>query len=385
MGNRRLFRMAPRQFFSIGPSRRSGADTLVTVLATTLAIVFSITAASSAHAQWSTQNPGTQASFRGMSVVGDSAVWISGTKATFAWTNDAGRTWHAGNVASAGSFDFRAVHAFSIDTALLMVSAQDTALIYRTADRGRSWTLQYQDNSKGAFLDGMAFFDSQHGLAVGDPMNGRFVILETNDGGRHWSRIPDAGLPPALPGEGAFAASGTSLVTCGPRDVWLGTGGAASSRVFHSSDGGRNWSVVKTPIKAGVAAAGIFSLACRDTRHLIAVGGNYSKPDASAVTVARSDDGGSTWIAAPPQPSTGFLSGVAYLDAHKTGKRLIAVGTEGTSFSLDSGVTWSRLDSLSLNVVMSGTDGAAWAAGARGKVTILSGLHTGVKVEKRLP
>jgi photosystem II stability/assembly factor-like uncharacterized protein len=370
-------------WYSCNPKlpRRRAAIALSTLFSAVLSLTFGATA----QAQWSLQNPGTEASFRGMSVVDSNIVWISGTKATFAWTTDGGRSWHPGTVAAAGSFDFRAVHAFALDTALLMVSAQDTALIYRTTDRGATWVLQYRDMSKGAFLDGMAFFDSRHGLAVGDPMNGRFVILETKDGGQHWSRIPDAGLPPALPGEGAFAASGTSLVTCGPRDAWLGTGGAAQSRVFHSSDAGRSWSVVETPISAGVPAAGIFSLACRDTRHLIAVGGNYSRPDASAVTVATSDDGGRTWIATAPQPSTGFLSGVAFIGPRNTGDRLVAVGTEGTSFSTDSGVTWSRLDSLSLNVVMSGADGAAWAAGARGKVAILDGLHTGVKVGKRLP
>ena len=348
-------------------------------------LTLSMTIASVAQAQWGSQNSGTDASFRGMSVVDDHTVWISGTKATFAWTDDAGRNWHPGHVAAAGSFDFRAVHAVSLDTALLMVSAQDTALIYRTTDRGATWTLQYQNESKGAFLDGMAFFDSRHGLAVGDPLNGRFLILETKDGGAHWRRIPDAGLPPALVGEGAFAASGTSLITCGPKDAWLGTGGAATSRVFHSSDAGTTWSVVETPIRAGVAAAGIFSLACHDTHHLIAVGGNYSKPDASAVTIARSDNGGATWTAVAPQASTGFLSGVAYVDSRATGKGLIAVGTEGTSFSLDSGTTWARLDSVSLNVIMSASNGAAWAAGGHGKVTTLTGLHTGVKIEKRLP
>jgi len=340
---------------------------------------------SALHAQWKPQNSGTAASFRGMSVVDDQVIWISGTGATFAWTNDAGKTWHPGRVPAAGSYDFRAVHAISLDTAVVMVSAQDTALIYRTTDRGATWTLQYRNEAKGAFMDGMAFFDSHHGLAVGDPMNGRFVILETTDGGQRWSRIPDAGLPAALPGEGAFAASGTSMVTCGPRDVWLGTGGAATSRVFHSADGGRNWSVVNVPIKAGAAAAGIFSLACRDAHHLIAVGGNYSRPDASAVTVARSDDGGATWIASAPQAATGFLSGVAYLDQPPARSRLIAVGTEGTAFSFDSGTTWSSLDTLSLNVVMSGRNGTAWAAGARGNVATLTDFHTGVKINKRLP
>jgi photosystem II stability/assembly factor-like uncharacterized protein len=308
-----------------------------------------------------------------MSVADSSVAWISGTGGTFAWTLNGGGEWHQGRVAGAESFDFRAVHAVSSDTALLMVSAQDTALLYRTVDRGRSWEVVYRDLSKGAFLDGMAFFDSRHGLTMGDQMNGRLLVLSTSDGGQHWSRIPDAGLPPALKGEGGFAASGTSLITCGPKDAWIGTGGAVESRVYHSSDSGLNWSVVNTPIKAGVASAGIFSLACRDTKHLIAVGGNYSAPDATTTTVARSEDGGATWIASAPAASTGFLSGVAYLDP--TGSRLVAVGTEGTAFSLDSGRTWAQLDALSLNVVLAlpGSENAL-AAGAQGRVAALSGL-----------
>lgn len=322
-------------------------------------------------AQWTPLQSGTSASFRGMSVVSPDVAWISGTRGTFEWTSDAGKTWHAGQVSGAPKRDFRAVHAISLDTAILMVSSQDTALIYRTTDRGANWTVTYQDLSKGAFLDGMAFFDSRHGLAVGDPMGGRFVILETLDGGQSWARIPDAGLPPALPRDGAFAASGTSLVTCGPRDAWLGTGGAAKSRVFHSSDVGRTWSVVETPITAGTASAGIFSLACRDARHLIAVGGNYSKPDPAATTVARSDDGGATWIASTPDSATAFLSGVTYLKLPSGSWEVLAVGTQGTAYSLDLGLTWKRLDKLSLNVVHALGNGTALAAGDRGVLVLL--------------
>jgi photosystem II stability/assembly factor-like uncharacterized protein len=337
-----------------------------------LAIPFAFTAV--AEAQWTPVDAGTTASFRGMSVVSPAVAWISGTGGTFEWTDDSGRTWHAGSVPGATSRDFRAVHAFSLDTAVLMVSAQDTGLIYRTTDRGRSWQVQYSNVTKGTFLDGLAFFDARHGLAVGDPMDGRFLILETWDGGQHWARIRDAGLPPALPGEGAFAASGTSLVTCGSNDAWLGTGGAVASRVFHSSDGGRNWSVVSTPITAGTASAGIFSLACRDSGHLIAVGGNYSKPNPNAVTVATSDDGGATWVASSPAGSTAFLSGVAYMKSPGVPDGVLAVGTEGSVFSVDFGRTWKRIDRLSLNVVHARGDGAALAAGAHGSVAVMAGL-----------
>jgi photosystem II stability/assembly factor-like uncharacterized protein len=320
-----------------------------------------------AQSPWTAQNSGTGASFRGMSVVNADVLWISGTGGTFAWTDDAGAKWHPGHVTGAESFDFRAVHAISLDTAILMVSAQDTALIYRTTDRGQNWTLRYRDVSKGAFLDAMAFFDSRHGLAVGDPVDDHFVVLETLDGGEHWARQSASAMPASLAGEGAFAASGTALIACGSQDAWLGTGGAVKSRVFHTTDAGRTWSVAETPIRAGAAAAGIFSLACRDTQHVIAVGGNYAKPDAAAVTVALTDDGGATWTASDPAPSTSFLSGVAYLNA-ADGRRLIAVGTEGTSLTLDSGRTWRRLDTRSLNVVMAARGGSVWAAGTRGSV-----------------
>lgn len=314
-----------------------------------------------------------------MSVVSPQVIWISGTNGTFDWTGDGGEHWHPGQVPGAEKYDFRAVQAFSLDTAVLMVSAQDTALIYRTTDRGRSWTVRYRDTSKGAFLDALAFFDSRHGLAVGDPVNGHFVLLETSDGGNSWSRMDPRGIPAALPGEGAFAASGTALITCGPNDAWLGTGGGARARVFHSSDGGRSWSVADTPIQAGAAPAGIFSLACRDARHLIATGGNYARPDPGQVTVASSDDAGATWLGSAPAPSTGFLSGVAYLSP-RDGSDLIAVGTEGSAFSLDSGRTWAAMDTLSLNAVRASGNGAAWAAGAHGIVAILKGLRTGVNV-----
>lgn len=307
-------------------------------------------------------------------MVNQNVAWISGTGGTFESTSDGGKTWQAGKVPGAASFDFRSVQAFSLDTAILMVSAQDTGLIYRTTDRGNTWKVQYRNVAKGVFLDGMAFFDAQHGFAVGDPMGGRFVILETRDGGQHWARISAAGLPASLPGEGAFAASNTSLVTCGRNDIWLGTGGAATARVFHSSDAGKNWSVVSTPISAGLAPAGIFSLACRDSKHLIAVGGNYSKPDPSQVTVAISDDGGATWSASRPYSATAFLSGVSYLNTSASPGAVLAVGTEGSAFSADFGRTWKQMDRLSLNSVRPLGDGSALAAGGRGRLMLINRL-----------
>ena len=339
------------------------------------AFVVSLLASRSAAAQWVAQNSTTEASFRGMSIPRPGFVWISGTRGTFAWTDDSGNRWHVGQVPDAASFDFRSVHAISPDTVLLEVSGQDTARIYRTTDRGATWTLEYRDETKGAFLDAMAFFNSRNGLALGDPVDGHFVLLETHDGGTTWARSR-AVTPAALTGEGAFAASGTAMIACGSQDAWFATGGASVSRVFHTSDAGRSWSVTQTPVKAGAAPAGIFSIACSDRRHLVVVGGNYAKPDATTVNVATSDDGGATWSGSQPSPATAFLSGAAFVGEVAPARRLIAVGTEGSAFSVDGGRTWARLDSLSLNVVMRAGGGTAMAAGARGRVAKLTGLSS---------
>ncbi len=76
----------------------------------------------------------------------------------------------------------------------------------------------------------MTFYDGRHGLAVSDPVNGRFRIIATSDGGRSWRVRPATGMPAALPGEAGFAASGTCLVTAG-HEAYLASGGGAVSRV----------------------------------------------------------------------------------------------------------------------------------------------------------
>jgi photosystem II stability/assembly factor-like uncharacterized protein len=353
-------------------------------LAVAVAIMPAVTTAVSAQrasavdSPWTLQASGTTASMRGLSVVSDRVAWASGTGGTFLWTDDAGAQWHAGQVPGAASLDFRDVQAISLDTAYVMAAGQDTARIYRTTDRGAHWTLQYEDLEKGAFLDAIAFFDARHALALGDPVAGHFLLLRTDDAGAHWTRVSSDAVPAALQGEAAFAASGTALVTCGPRDAWFATGGAAISRVFRTHDGGHTWRVSATPVGAGNAAAGIFSIACSDARHGIVVGGNYAKPDTAAVVAAVTGDGGASWRVAPAATVAGYFSGVALLDA-STSSGVIAVGTEGTALSRDGGARWTRADSLPLNAVAVAPGRGAhrvWAVGARGRIVTIAPTAT---------
>ena len=257
------------------------------------AILFGLDA-SIALGQWQVQAILSQADFRGLSVVSPKVAWVSGTKGTYARTFDSGKTWTVGTVPGAEKLDFRDVEAFGEKKAyLLSAGPGDASRIYKTTDGGKSWTKQFQSADPGSFFDALAFWDEKNGIALGDPVDGRFQLIATDDGG-NWKSLPNKNLPPALPNEGAFAASGTCLITLGKDDVWFATGGAKVARVFHSGDRGRSWEVSDTPIMAGAPSAGIFSIAFRDKKNGILVGGDYRKPNDLGATTAVTADGGKT-------------------------------------------------------------------------------------------
>ncbi len=324
--------------------------------------------AAAAHAQWTVQPAGTTADLRGIAAVSATVAWASGTRGTVLRTTDGGTHWQAFAVPGADSLDFRDVEAFGATTAVALAAGPGRASrVYRTTDGGRHWALTFTNPDSAGFLDAIAFWDARRGLAFGDPVDGRFTIFRTEDGGVHWTRGATAGMPRSLPGEGGFAASGTCLVVRGTGDAWFATGGAEHARVFRSRDGGRTWTAAEVPIAAGKASAGVFSLAFRDGRRGVAVGGDYQAPNAAAANVALTDDGGATWTAAPGPLPAGYRSGAAYA-GRATAAPLVAVGTSGSSRSADAGRAWSDIDAANYNAVAFTAGGTGWAVGPRGLV-----------------
>lgn len=314
-----------------------------------------------ARGQWQSQAIKTDADFRGLSAVSPSVAWVSGTKGTFGRTTDGGKTWAVGTVPGADKLDFRDIEAFDEDTAyLLSAGPGEDSRIYKSADGAKTWTLQFKYADPKGFFDAIAFWDEKHGIALGDPVDGRFRLIATADGAT-WAPLPEKSLPAALPKEGCFAASGTCLVTRGETDVWFCTGGATAARVFHSADRGKTWTVSETPLLAGIESAGGFSLAFRDREHGVIVGGNYRKPDEAKATGAVTADGGKTWK--PIEKPLPFRSGVAWAKG-----RWVAVGTSGSDLSSDDGATWEPLDREKYNSVTFTAAGDGWAAGPKGRI-----------------
>ncbi len=322
---------------------------------------------------YTAQNSGTDARFRGLCVVDAQNAWASGTGGTFVRTKDAGRTWSPGKVAGAETLDFRDVEAFPGGTAYLLASGEASkSRIYKSTDSGRSWTLQHTNAHPKGFLDALAFFDADRGLALGDPTEGRFTILATDDGGKNWDRIPRTGMPEARPSEGAFAASGTCLVTLGDSHAWFATGGAGQARVFRSRDRGRTWAVAVTPVRADRASRGIFSIGFRDPDRGIAVGGDYQKGDDRTAVVALTTDGGANWTSPKGHGPSGYRSAVAWVPGEGS-RTWVAVGPTGADITRDDGETWTPVDPAGFHALaFSKGNAQGWAVGDAGKIASLS-------------
>jgi photosystem II stability/assembly factor-like uncharacterized protein len=327
-----------------------------------IALIFIAICASNSNGQWETQTIKTEADFRGLSVVSSKVAWVSGTKGTYGRTTDAGKTWSVGTVPDADKLDFRDVEAFGENTAyLLSAGPGEESRIYKTTDGGKTWSMQFKNSEPKAFFDAIAFWDEKNGIALSDPVKDRFQLIVTGDGGANWKPLPEKSLPIALPNEGAFAASGTCLITQGEKDVWFCTGSAKTARVFHSSDRGQSWTVTETPLLGGSETGGIFSIAFRDRNHGMIVGGDFRKPKETGATAAVTSDGGKTWTLVDKQLP--FRSAVAWAK-----DRWVAVGTSGSDFSLDGGATWKLLDRENYNSVGFASTGEGWAAGPKGRI-----------------
>ncbi len=310
------------------------------------------------------QTTGFDSNLRGVGVSqtnsGKDVVWASGTKGIVLRSFDEGKSWEQLKVDGGPDLDFRDIEAFGANTVYVMSSGDgEKSRIYKTTDGGKSWMLQYTNKRSGFFLDSLACPSRNHCYALSDPVDGKFLILTTDDG-QHWRQLPRNKMPAALPAEGAFAASGTAIALCNNNnnDIYFGSGGPAA-RVFHSADRGRSWTAVETPIASGNTSSGIFSLDCRG-RYVVAVGGDYKNPNRADGVAAYSNDRGKTWHLADRPPS-GYRSCVR-IAAGTT----FTVGPNGEDTSLDYGITWRSVDTLNLNAAALTPSGTGWAVGPGG-------------------
>jgi photosystem II stability/assembly factor-like uncharacterized protein len=302
-------------------------------------------------------------SIRGMSVVNDQVVWVSGSGGAVAKSTDGGKTWRWFQVKGFEKNDFRDIEAFDEKTAVIM-AVGEPAFILKTFNGGESWKVVYSDSSKGMFLDAMEFWDNGNGIAVGDPIDGNIYIARTDDFGNSWASSLSNKMTPADKGEAMFASSGTNIRKLSNLEAVVVTGGTRSRLLIHEK-----W--MDLPIIQGAESTGANSVAIWNVPprklNIVIVGGDFKNDTSSSKNCTWSTDMGKRWNS-PVVPPHGYRSCVEFI----TADRLLTCGTSGIDVSEDGGKNWRLISPESFHVCRKARSGkSVYLAGANGRIAKL--------------
>ncbi|GHF79776.1 WD40/YVTN/BNR-like repeat-containing protein [Thalassotalea marina] len=317
--------------------------------------------------QWTVSQLPNKASLRGSAAV-DNKLWVTGTKGSVYVSENLGQQWRNVSPSQYKSLDFRDIHVFDKQTAIIMsVGSGDDSKLLKTQDGGNSWALLYQNKDKEGFFDAIDFWDDKTGLMLGDPVDGYYVVKKTTDGGNTWRRIAKSKLPAIIEKESAFAASGNTLIVGEEGKAWSTTGGFSAS-VYESNDWGETWQRQAVPLYSETQTAGGYGLAQNTQGQIFVLGGDFQQRPAKYANIATKLD---TWY---------------QVDAKERGLRTamscyesicITTGKTGSDYSSDDGKTWQPLDNLQAvegdrGFYTLANDGNIFvSAGAEGKVGVL--------------
>lgn len=306
----------------------------------------------------------SKTSFRGLSVVDDNNIWVSGSRGTFARSINGGKTFIYQQLKGYEKSDFRDIEAFD-DKCAIMMSSGTPALILKTTDGGINWKEVFRQNDSAYFLDAMDFWDEKRGMLVGDPINGHFVLLETKDGGETWREFDSTKTPKAIDGEAVFAASGTSLRCWGKNKYGFVTGGMAS-RLFCYDEKKKDWDEKNLGLGRGNSSSGAFSfyVELKNGAYYI-VGGDYLNDTSNVNTnqvVYDFDD-----------PTITFYNGIhGYISSIEVvnDKLEVTCGTNGVGLlDVRTNDRWQLISNEPFHVVRKAKKGkAVFLAGPKGKI-----------------
>jgi hypothetical protein len=301
-------------------------------------------------------NSGSKASLRGLSVVNDKVVWVSGTAGSVGRSVDGGETWTWTTVKGFEKTDFRDIEAFDSSAAIIMGIASP-AYILKTTDGGTNWKVVYENRDTSMFLDAMDFFNDQDGIVIGDPLGDKIFIAKTSDGGESWQEIPAAQSPTAGKGEAFFASSGTNVRMLNKREAIFVSGGLRARLFIRDKK-------IDLPILQGTTSTGANSIGVKDKKCMIIVGGDFSAKDNTTTSCVITLDSGETFTQ-PVVGVHGYRSCVEWLGK----KNWISCGLNGVDYSTDEGMHWSWISKDGFHAVRKAKKGdAVYFSGASGRI-----------------
>ncbi len=305
---------------------------------------------------------GTATSIRGLSVVNNNVIWVSGSNGTVGKSTNGGKSWKWLIVKGFEKTDFRDIEAFDASTAVIMGIAEP-AYILKTTDGGDTWKVVYENKTKGIFLDAMEFWNERAGIVIGDPLAGKFFVTRTFDGGSTWQDIPVDKRPAADSGEACFAASGTNIRAL-DRDEAVFISGGLKSALYKRNQ------KIPLPILQGKETAGANSISVWDHNQrngghkMIVVGGDFNAESQSEKNCVITNNGGKSW-SSPKTPPHGYRSCVEFVSK----KDIFACGLNGVDYSANGGKDFQWISKEGFHVCRIAKYGSAiFLAGGNGKI-----------------
>ena len=301
-------------------------------------------------------NSDAKISIRGLSVVNNNTVWVSGSEGTVGRSTDGGITWKWIKVKGFEKTDFRDIEAFDNKTAVIMGIAEP-AYILRTTNGGDTWTTVYENKTNGMFLDAMEFWNEESGIVIGDPIDKKFFIARTFDGGKKWQELPPQNYPVADSDEACFASSGTNIRKLNKQEAVFISGGLRSRLFIRDKK-------IDLPIVQGKTSTGANSIAVKNSSTMIIVGGDFNAKEDTNQNCSITTDGGKTF-SVPVTAPHGYRSCVEYINNNTW----ISCGLTGVDISNDEGKNWNFISKESFHVCRKAKKGkAVFFAGGGGRI-----------------
>lgn len=256
-------------------------------------------------------------------------------------TSDGGQEWEV--VTPPGFPGGNNDVAYFLDDAHAWVA--EGGMLFRTADGGTAWQRSPLAFGNGEYI---AFSDPQDGWifcqqgAVA-PYQRPVDVYRTTNGGGSWTM---AGRLPVAGGKSGIAFSDA-------RDGWVPFNMPTSlpDELYHTIDGGKTWSVQALPNPTGAAWAGAAMgmpspptfFNAEDGALAVGIVHLNAQGTNSVVTtiIYTTDNGGTTWNALPPLPTTDFVQPdfvseqVIWMSGFRVNGRLYE--------STDGGRTWTSI------------------------------------------
>lgn len=235
---------------------------------------------------------------------------------------------------SAIPFVATALEATSTSAILIGGLANNVATISRSANGGNSWS-GINVSSTMASVEGIRMYDAQDGLAIGNPVAGKFGIAKTTNGGGAWPTSTGAPLS-----NGSERINRGAVYFRGDA-VWFGT---SSGRVISSLNRGTSWS------QGSIGASGsvIVSVAFKDSSNGIVLYRTGIANDAP-YRIASTSNGGANW----KQGAANLALGISPVRVDAGDDHHLLIGSNGEVFGSDNnGTDWQPVLSQDAGVVL---------------------------------